>query len=115
MRAAWQEVVDDTLSHTRPTFSSFMAALNKRTVHRDVPVLLKYKNGDTCVCYASETRMASDTVSVNVLIPEETAREIAWWAITRLVEMGGCIDEAMAEIDRAIADYRVNGPGASHE
>ncbi len=81
----------------------FIAELNKLAIHPDVPVLLKYENGDIHVCCASEARTASDTVSVDTLIPAETVMNL--------------IDDALAAgedvrifVTAGLADYTKNGP-----
>ncbi len=108
MREAWQEAADDTLLHTRPTFTRFMAALNKPLIHPNVPVMYDSKHDEGLICLAED--LVSMDTNIRVLIPEETVREIARRAITRHTAPTRVVG-AMREVDRDIADYRVNGPG----
>lgn len=113
--AAIESYHKDTVDGAEAYADGLIARLNPPAIHPDVPVMYD-QNGDS---YVTNGKYVGSKYpkrgNIRVLIPEETAREIARRAITRHARNPDDVEFAMAEVDRDIADYRRNGPGDGHE
>ncbi len=111
MREAWQEAADDTLSHTRPTFTAFMAALNKSTIHSGAPVIAdcaRRDEGETIVLKYNEMRDCDSNPRVLILIDIVKRWDLEFEKLVGRGEKGWA---AMMDWKAAkIADYIRNGP-----